>query len=248
MPSGPTGTLLQALAFASLPIVGNAIGALLAESIAPPRWVTGAALHAAAGVAIALVSVDLMPRILNVIPMSVIVSAFLAGALFSVLLARGLVQLGSGRFTSHERSAWMVFAAVAADLVSDGLITGAGTAIGATLGFLVAASQAIANVPGGFAAVANLREAGVKRRSRLLVTGTMIIPVAASATGGFWLLGSADLFLQSAALAFISGILLLATVEDVLPQGDAPQPARWISTSAFAIGFAGLATLSSIVD
>jgi hypothetical protein len=35
------------LLYALLPFIGNAIGAALAESVRTPRWVTGAALHAA---------------------------------------------------------------------------------------------------------------------------------------------------------------------------------------------------------
>ena len=52
---------------------------------------------------------------------------------------------------------------------------------------------------------------------------------------------------QDSALAFIVGILLLATVEDVLPQGDKPEPARWIITGAFAGGFSLMALLSAYV-
>jgi hypothetical protein len=37
---------------------------------------------------------------------------------------------------------------------------------------------------------------------------------------------------------------LLATVEDMLLEADAPRPPRWISTTAFAGGFAAFALLS----
>jgi len=43
--------------------------------------------------------------------------------------------------------------------------------------------------------------------------------------------------LQSTVLAFFVGVLLLTTIEDVIPEADAPRPPRWISTLAFAIGF-----------
>jgi zinc transporter, ZIP family len=55
--------LLGILATALLPASGNVIGGLLAESMRTPRWLIGAALHAAAGIAIAVVSIDLMPQI-----------------------------------------------------------------------------------------------------------------------------------------------------------------------------------------
>ena len=113
------------LLYALLPFVGNAIGAALAESVRTPRWVTGAALHAAAGIAIALVSVDLFPRVLGQLPIWQIVIGFLLGAGASVGLAHLVTVLQRNRGLAGQRTAWLVFSAIAADLVSDGLITGA---------------------------------------------------------------------------------------------------------------------------
>jgi ZIP family zinc transporter len=105
---------------------GNIIGSLLAESLRTPPWIIGAALHAAAGVAIAVVSVDLMPRILADTPAWLIVGAFLGGAAFSVLLPQGLRWWVDA--PERQSGAWMVYMAIAADLLSDGLMVGAGTA------------------------------------------------------------------------------------------------------------------------
>ncbi len=236
------------LLYALLPFIGNAIGAALAESVRTPRWVTGAALHAAAGIAIALVSVDLFPRVLGQLPIWQIVIGFLLGAGASVGLAHLVTVLQRKRVLAGQRTAWLVFSAIAADLVSDGLITGAGTAIGTSFGFLVAASQSIANIPGGFAVAAGLRETGVPFRTRGLVTAAMITPILASALLGAWLLGNATPDIKNMAICIIAGVLLLATVEDVLPQGDKPEPHRWISTSAFSLGFAGFALLAALID
>jgi hypothetical protein len=44
----------------------------------------------------------------------------------------------------------------------------------------------------------------------------------------------------------VGGLLLVTTIEDVVPEGDAsPRLPRWISTTAFAAGFVGLAVLST---
>jgi hypothetical protein len=59
--------LLSILATALPPASGNVIGSLLAESMRTPRWLIGAALHAAAGIAIAVVSIDFMPRTWEVV-------------------------------------------------------------------------------------------------------------------------------------------------------------------------------------
>jgi ZIP family zinc transporter len=241
---------LTVLAIALLPAGGNVVGSLLAETMRTPGWLIGAALHAAAGIAIAVVSVDLMPRILDKLAPWLLAVAFLGGSAFSVLLARSVIwarkTFAPGQGTSA--GAWMVYMAIAADLFSDGLMTGAGSAVASGLGFVLAASQFVANIPGGFATAANFRDEGVGRKRRLLVAASFPIPVFVSATIGFWLLRGAGEAVQNAALAFIVGILLLATVEDTLPQADDPNPPRWISTIAFSGGFALFALMSSYLS
>jgi len=214
----------------------------MAEGVRTPGWVRGASLHAAAGIAIALVAMDLVPRALGALETWALVVAFICGAVASVLIARGIKWLQGSR---SDVGAWMVYAAVGADLVSDGLMTGAGSAVGSSLGFLLAASQSVANIPGGFAAAASLRENNIPRMQRIAVSVGMVVPVSVSAMLGLWLLGDADVFYQKSALMVIVGVLLLATVEDVIPEGDAPEPKRWISSTAFAAGFVIFALLSA---
>jgi zinc transporter, ZIP family len=227
------------LTLALLPVGGNLVGTLLAESVRTPRWIVGAALHAAAGIAVAVVSIDLMPRILSSIPTGVLISAFLAGAAVALSLALLVRRVTGAR-------AWMVSVAVAADLSSDGLMTGVGAAVASGLGFLIAVSQSVANIPGGFAAAASLQQNGVPRGRRLAVAAMLGIPTVVSCGLGYWLLRDASGAMQNAALAVIVGILLVTTIEDVIPEGDAsPRLPRWVSTAALAGGFAGLALLST---
>lgn len=227
------------LTLALLPVGGNLVGTLLAESVRTPRWIVGAALHAAAGIAIAVVSIDLMPRILPSAPTWVLISAFLAGAAVALSLALLVRRVRGGR-------AWMVSVAIAADLSSDGLMTGVGAAVASGLGLLIAVSQSVANIPGGFAAAASLQQNGVSKRKRLTVAAMLAIPAVVSCGLGYWLLRDASTITQNAALAAIIGILLVTTVEDVIPEGDAsPRLPRWVSTMALAGGFVGLALLST---
>lgn len=243
---GSLTDFLLVLGYALLPAFGNLAGAALAEGLRSPKWVVGAALHGSAGIAIALVSVDLMPRILDAVPMWAIVPAFLAGAGFSLLLWLGVRAL-RGQFGSARSSALMVYVAIGADLFSDGLVTGAGSAVSGGLGLLIAATQLVANLPGGFAATKNLQE-GVPRARRWLLSLGLFLPVGVSAAVGFWLLSGQSAFVKNTALAFVVGVLLLATIEDMVPEGDRPQPARWVSTLSFAVGFAGLSLAAVYLD
>jgi ZIP family zinc transporter len=124
-------------------------------------------------------------------------------------------------------------------------MTGVGAAVASGLGFLIAVSQSVANISGGFAAAARLQQNGVPRGRRLAVAAMLGIPTVVSCCLGYWLLRDASAAMQNAALAVIVGILLVTTIEDVSPEGDAsPRLARWVSTAALAGGFAGLALLS----
>ncbi|MEX2628967.1 MAG: peptidoglycan-binding protein [Tistlia sp.] len=246
MTASGSGFLLL-LGYALLPAIGNLVGVALAEWVRTPRWAIGAALHAAAGIAIALVAVDLMPRVLDTLPMWVTVACFLLGAAFSLLLWLGVGALRS-RFGGARGTALMVYVAIGADLFSDGLLVGAGSAVSGGLGLLIGATQTVANIPGGFAATRNMQEEGTPRGRRWLLGLLLFLPVLASASIGYWLLGDRSTFVQSAALAFVVGVLLLATIEDMVPEADRPQAARWVSTLSFAAGFAGLSLIAGYVD
>jgi len=236
--------LFTVLAVAVLPAAGNISGSLLAESLRTPPWIIGAALHGAAGIAIAVVGIDLMPRILPVIPTWLLILTFLGGAAFSVELARALRYWTSSR--QGRSGAWMIYLAVAVDLLSDGLMVGASSAVSSGLGLLLGLSRVIANTPGGFAVIGNFRNRQVPRKRRLGISSSFILPPILGAGIGYLLLRDAGTQVEHAALAFLVGVLLLAIVEDMLPQADEPGVARWISTLSFAGGFAFFAALSAM--
>ncbi len=238
--------ILLPLSIALLPALGTIIGGLIAESTKAPKWVVGAALHAAAGIAIAVVSVDLMPRIMAIDNVVAAMIAFAAGAAVSVFLVWGVrhaQQYADG--SKGSVGVWMVYIAIAADLFGDAMMTGIGSSISSSLGLVLGLSQLVGNIPGGFGAVANFKLEGLTRSRRLLITSTFSVPIVIGVGVGFLGLRNATDFAQNLALAFVVGILLLATVEDTLPQGDKPAPPRHLSTAAFTGGFIFFAILSS---
>lgn len=238
-----SGEVLALLGLALLPAGGMLCGALAAEWWRISRQAIGAVLHAAAGVAVAVVSVELMPRILEDIVPWLLVTGFALGAAASVGMAKLVRQTVRALEIGGKRS-WMVYLAVAVDLLGDGLMIGIGSAVSGGLGLMLGLSQVVANVPGGFVALANLRDKGVSRPVRLAAAASLFVPVLAGAGLGFWLLRGEAAALQNAALAFVVGLLLLATIEDLVPEADAPQTRRSVTTAAFAAGFAFFALLS----
>lgn len=243
----PVSAYLSVLALGLLPVLGNLLGTTAAELSRTPRWVIGAALHAAAGVAVALVSVDLMPRVLQSTETWLFLIMFLLGAAFAYLLAQAACWV-SRRVQGGSAGAWVVYMATAADLLSDGLMTGASAAVSPELGLLLALSQVVANIPAGFASLSNFRSQGVPRRTRLFAAASFVLPVLIGVTIGFTVLRGAGAVMQDAALGVIVGILLVTTIEDLVPEADKPGTERPISTTAFVGGFAFFAILSAYFE
>lgn len=210
--------LSRILLIALLPGLGSLLGALVALWSNPPRWVTGVALHAAAGIAIGVVSLELIPRALADGRIGFLVPDFIDGAAASILFSQ-LV----GRPRSMSSGAAMVLVAAAIDLGVDGVMTGAGSSIAAGLGLLLADSQVVGNFPNGFATMANLDEQAGRSRRALLLLAAPLVPVLGAALG-YLALRSTGPAVKAGALAFMAGLLLLATVEDTVAQGDAPSP------------------------
>ncbi|QOY93506.1 hypothetical protein IM543_18400 [Massilia sp. UMI-21] len=233
----------QLAGLALLPVGGMLLGSLAAEWWRLSRNAIGALLHAAAGVASAVVSVELMPRILQDIAPWQLALAFVLGAAASVAMVKG-VRRAVHTLELGETGPWKVYLAVAVDLIGDGLMVGIGSAVAGGLGLMLALSQVIANIPGGFVALANLRDKGVSRPVRLAAAASLSLPVLIGAGLGFWLLRGQQVQLQNAALAFVVGMLLLATIEDLVPEADAPETRRLVTTAAFAAGFVFFALIS----
>lgn len=241
--------LTTVLLIALLPAAGTLTGALIAEWKPPPDWLTGAALHSAAGIAAAVVAVELMPRAVDRGEHWLLAIGFMGGAVFSIVLMRSTQWLKE-RFGSSERRAglWTVYTAVAADLLIDGLTTGAGSAVSSGLGLLLALSQVFGNIPGGFAVTANFRSAGVERSKRLKAAiGYPVTPVLGAAAGFLVLRGAEDV-VMALALSFFAGLLLLATIEEIVPEADKPGAPLKISSPAFAGGFIMLMLMSAYLN
>src|SRR5690606_11726975 len=142
----------------------------------------------------------------------------------------------------------MVYLTVAADLLSDGLMIGVGFTVSAGLGLLLGLAQIVANLPGGFAAAANLRDKRVSRRTRLLAAVCFPLPARIGAAFGYRLLREAPTELSHAALVFTAGMLLLTTIEDLVPEADEPRAPRRATSVAFTVGFVFFAILSLAID
>jgi hypothetical protein len=135
-------------------VLGNFAGGLLAEAFSISQRTLSLALHAAAGIVLAVLGVELMPQALKADPPWLVVLAFVAGGGFFILLDH-FIDLIRSRLGNAEPSAapFAIFAGTAVDLFSDGIMIGTGSNISLGLGLLLALGQVPADVPEGFATI-----------------------------------------------------------------------------------------------
>lgn len=243
---------------ALLPGLGNLAGGMVAEFIETTPRLLNLALHAASGIVIGVVAIELIPEALDTLAGWWIAAAFAAG---------GAAYVGVGRLLRRKapapvrpdrpdrpdkpdngegRSAmWMIYVAVAVDLTGDGLMIGSGSAVGASLAIVLAAGQVLADFPEGYSVVANMREKQVPRGRRIAVSLSFPIYCLIAALGAWLLLRDAPDAAKSAALVFVAGLLSVAAVEDMIEEAHEAADDNAGSLLAFVGGFALFALVSA---
>jgi ZIP family zinc transporter len=221
---------------ALLPALGNFAGGVLAELTQTNLTRLSNALHAAAGIIIAVVAIELMPAALRVISGFWVAAAFGLGGIAYVLIEWAVKQReeksGSGR-----TGMWMIYIAVSIDLASDGLMIGTGSAVSSSMALALATGQVLADVPEGYATIINMKNKGVAKAKRLLLSASFSIPILATATIAFLLLREQSEVWQMSALSFIAGLLTLAAVEDMVSEAHESVEDTYTSMISFTAGF-----------
>lgn len=240
----PLDGYLGALVLALLPALGNISGGMLAETIRVSPRTLSLALHAAAGIVIAVIGIELMPEALNVTPTWIILLAFVAGGGFAILvdLFTDLLQSRMGG-TEAVGGAWGIYFGVAVDLFSDGVMIGTGSTIDFSLGLLLALGQTPADIPEGFATIATFKEREISRPKRLLLSASFAIPIFLGATIGYWVVRGQPALVKFGLLAFTAGILLSVVIEEIVPEAHRGEEAN-VATLALVGGFALFALIT----
>lgn len=232
------------LLLAALPAFGNFIGGMAAEVFPVSRRTLGLALHAAAGIVLAVVGVELMPQVLSAEPAWAILLALVGGGIFFLLIDEGIGLL-QRRFGNGDESSspWSVFFGVSVDLFSDGLMIGTGSSIDLGLGLILALGQVSADLPEGFATIAALKRQGIPRKWRIWLALSFSIPVLLGASVGYLAVKDATEIVKMALLAFTAGILVTVTVEEIVPQAHQDIEPRYAAL-VFIGGFTLFTALS----
>lgn len=238
------------LALLLLPAAGNWAGGALAELVPVSRRTLSLALHAAAGIVLAVVGLELVPEALKGTPAWIPLLAFIGGGLFFLAVDAVIERAGS---TAGEPGApgdqgeggnpLVIYAGTALDLFSDGIMVGTGAVINPALGFLLALGQTPADVPEGFATIATLRRAGFSRPRRVVFTAGLALPLLIGGTLGYFALRDAPDIVRLAVLAATGGALTAVVVEEVVPEAHKGGDSR-LATMFLVGGFTLFAAIS----
>lgn len=243
---------LTMLGLALIPAAGNFAGGAAAEFLPVSRRALSFALHAATGLVIAIVSIEIMPRALEIDPAWPMVAAFIAGGLFYIAADATIEKIQARRARSAEgedgdaeaaTGPWMIYFAVSIDLLSDGILIGASATLDVQLALLLAAGQVLADIPEGFATVATLKQQPMSRTKRLLLAAAFVVPVLVGATIGFFAVRGTSEAVKVGLLVFTGGVLTTAVVEEIVPEAHEEEDSRWATLSLIG-GFALFMLLS----
>lgn len=204
------------------------------------------ALHAATGIILAVIAVEVMPEALGAAAAWLLALAFLAGGGAYLLVQSGIARWQQGKEGGSGTGAWLVYVAVSTDLIGDGLLIGAGSAVSSQTALMLALGQVLADIPEGFAVIANFRDKGVPRAKRLLLSGSFAVPVLSAAVLAYFALRGRSEALKMSALVFVAGLYTLAAVEEMLREAhESADDSRW-SAISFLAGFALFLMVSGI--
>lgn len=227
------------MGLALLPALGNFAGGLLAEFTATPQTRLNKALHGAAGIVIAVIAVELMPEALSVVSGWTVGIAFGLGGIAYIGIETVVekVQGAQGNTRSANLGMWMIYIAVAIDLFSDGLLIGTGSAVSLSMAVVLALGQVLADVPEGYATIANMKDKGIVRSKRIMLSALFVVPVLSAAVLAYYVLRDQSEAFKMAGLAFTAGLLAVAAVEDMISEAhESSEDSRW-SIVAFTGGF-----------
>lgn len=249
---------VQIIMLALLPAAGNFAGGLLAEAIKTTRANLSLALHAATGIVLGVIAMELAPRAFGGLPAWLAGIAFLAGGGAYLVLDSIVEELTSRgdpagyvqnvRAASGSAGAWMIYAAVSVDLFSDGLLIGAGSSLSFELALVLAIGQVTADIPEGFAAVANFKDKGMPRSKRLLMSASFALPILVAALASYFLLREQGPAVQLTVLAFIAGLLLVAATEEIIGEAHEAACDTRLSALSTAGGFVLFALVSTYFE
>lgn len=238
--------LSLALWFSLFPVIGMAAGAAAAAWWRPRGRYRSYIQHFAAGVVFAAIGVEILPDVLHQ-PAPLAAAAGFSLGVTAMLAIRALARRAGARARTTTAGAfpWALLAAVAVDVVVDGLLIGVGFAVGARQGLLLAIALTGCAVSLGLVTTTTLLHTGSSPwRAAGQSTAVGLLPLAGAAAGAL-LAARLTPPLMEGTLAFTCAALLYLVTEELLAAAHRAQKnlESAFTTAVFFAGFLFLVVL-----
>lgn len=227
--------LQQIASLTLIPVTATIIGAAVAAWWPLPERMRSVVQHFAAGVVMAAVAGELLPEMTKEHQAVGVVVGFIlgVGVMMGVkIVAERLEERGQ---RSGDGKAGLI-AAVAVDLLIDGLLIGVGFAAGDRVGKLLVFALTLELAFLGVSVVASLRQANWTRSRSLFVVAALSSATIAGSLIGGWLLGGLSGIALEIVLSFGAAALMYLVIEELLTEAHEVKETPLI-TAAFFAGF-----------
>jgi ZIP family zinc transporter len=238
-----------ALGLAALIAFSNLIGGLVAEAFPPSKGKLSVGLHMAAGVLLAMITVKLIPNVLQPDRTWITLFGFIAGGTFFILSDRAVREIESRyNVDKRKRKPWLIFLSLTTNIFSGGIMIGVSMTIQQSLSIFITIARVIAHLAQGFVAIAEFQQGRIARRLRFLALLSFFFPVLLGTTVGYGLVQvfSIQLF-QLSLLSFTTGTLITAVIEEIVPEAH-EKADRPLDMLVFVVSFALFALFLSQVN
>jgi zinc transporter, ZIP family len=241
----------QSLLYSLAPAAGMVVGGCLAAWWRPGGQFRSYIQHFAAGIVFAAVGVEILPDVMHRdSPLAATVGFALGvGAMLAIRELSRRAEAAGERSTGG-RSAWALVAAVAVDVLVDGMLIGVGFAVGERQGLLVALSLTGCTFSLGLATTATLLASGSSCRHAVwLTTALAAVPVVGAVCGALLASRLTGVWMEGV-LSFTCAALLYLVTEELLVEAHEAQegPETPLTTAIFFIGFLALLIAAMMME
>lgn len=238
-------SLLQSvLGYLLLPVGAVILGGIVATFRMPSPRLQSAIQHFAAGVVFSAVAVELLPTELEEHMPLPLIAGFAAGVIFMLLVEQLIKRLsrksegseeaqGTGSIQATQMPVGLL-AAVAVDLLIDGLLIGVGFAAGAKQGLLITIALTLEVLFVGLSVATEFLESGAQRGQVIAIVSALGALLALGAVIGLTLLGGLSGIWLAIVLAFGAAALLYLVTEELLVEAHETPDTPWVTATFFA--------------
>ena len=203
-------------------IIGTGLGGVFAFLLShPSKRYLSTTLSMSAGLMIAVVCFDLLPRSFELGGLGTGLAGTVIGvaviAFFQEILSRGMDQSRSNKKKNYLQTGILLGVGIALHNFPEGLAIGTGFTAVQTFGLGLSLVIALHDIPEGVAMATPMRMGGMKRYKVILSAFVAGIPTGIGALVGY-ILGEISVTFISLCLGFAGGAMLYITCSELIPE------------------------------